>query len=236
MTFEIFIPAFILGAVSSLHCIGMCGPLAMALPLKDKNASKFTGALLYNLGRVTTYASFGLVFGMIGRSFAWFGWQQKISISLGIIIILSLVLPRLLNKQNIITRWNGKLMATVRDRLGRPLFNGSPASLYSIGLLNGLLPCSMVYLALAGAISTGDAISGAVFMALFGAGTLPAMWAVSVFGGMMKQTVRVSARKLYPAMMMIMAMLLILRGLNLGIPYLSPKLGAGHASAVECSR
>lgn len=236
MTFEIFIPAFILGAVSSLHCIGMCGPLAMALPLKEKNASKFTGTMLYNFGRVTTYASFGLVFGMIGRSFAWFGWQQNISIALGIIILLSLVLPRLLKKQNAITRWNGKAMATVRYRLGKLLFNSNPASLYAIGLLNGLLPCSMVYLALAGAMSTGEVISGAVFMAVFGLGTLPAMWTVSFFGGMMKQSVRESARTLYPAMMMIVAVLLILRGLNLGIPYLSPKLGVGHATTVECIR
>jgi sulfite exporter TauE/SafE len=236
MTLEIFIPAFILGAVSSLHCIGMCGPLAMALPLKDKNASKFTGALLYNIGRMTTYASFGLVFGLIGRSFAWFGWQQKISIALGIIILVSLVLPRLLNKQNVTTRWSGKAMAAVRDRLGKLLFNGNPASLYAIGMLNGLLPCSMVYLALAGAISTGEVISGAAFMAVFGFGTLPAMWAVSFFGGKMKQSVRLSARKLYPAMIMIMAVLLILRGLNLGIPYLSPKLGVGHSNTVECIR
>jgi len=236
MNFEIIIPALILGAVSSLHCIGMCGPLAMALPLKDQQRSRFYGAMLYNLGRITTYASFGLVFGLIGRSFAWFGWQQKISIMLGVIILVSLILPRLLNKQNIVAKWNTRVMTTLRGKLGRLLFNGNPGSLYAIGLLNGLLPCSMVYLALAGSIATGDAISGAVFMALFGAGTFPAMWMVSVFGGMMKQSVRSSARKLYPAMMMIMAVLLILRGLNLGIPYLSPKLTVGNTVTVECRR
>ena len=236
MTFEILIPALILGAVSSLHCIGMCGPLAMALPLRNENSARFTGALLYNLGRMTTYASFGLIFGLIGRSFAWFGWQQKISIMLGIIILISLVLPRILNKQNLFTKWNTRAMTTLRGKLGKLLFNGNPASLYAIGLLNGLLPCSMVYLALAGSIATGDAVTGALFMVFFGAGTFPAMWTVSVFGGMMKQSVRVSARKLYPAMMMMMALLLILRGLNLGIPYLSPKLGVGNTVAVECTR
>ena len=234
MIFEIIIPALVLGAVSSLHCIGMCGPLAMALPLKEKNAPRFTGALLYNLGRMTTYAVFGFIFGLIGRSFAWFGWQQKISITLGVIILVSLVLPRILDNQNMITKWNTRVMTTLRGKLGQLLFNGNPASLYAIGLLNGLLPCSMVYLALAGSVATGSAVSGAMFMALFGAGTLPAMWAVSVFGGMMKQSVRVSARKLFPAIMMIMAILLILRGLNLGIPYLSPKLGIGTSEAVEC--
>ena len=234
MAFEIIIPALVLGAVSSLHCIGMCGPLAMALPLKESNAPRFTGALLYNLGRMTTYAAFGLIFGLIGRSFAWFGWQQKISITLGIIILISLILPRILDKQNFLAQWNNRVMTILRAKLGKLLFNGNPASLYAIGLLNGLLPCSMVYLAIAGSVATGNAISGALFMALFGAGTLPAMWSVSFFGGMMKQSIRVSARKLYPAMMMIMALLLILRGLNLGIPYLSPKLVVGTTEAVEC--
>jgi uncharacterized protein len=236
LTIEFIIPALILGAVSSLHCVGMCGPLAMALPLKKETGSKFTGAILYNLGRVTTYAFFGFIFGLIGRSFAWFGWQQKISITLGLIIIVSLVLPKILDQQNAITRMNNRVMTSLRGKLGRLLFHGNPASLYAIGLLNGLLPCSMVYLALAGAIATGDAISGSLFMAMFGVGTLPAMWAVSFFGGMMKQSIRSGARKLYPAMMMLMAVLLILRGLNLGIPYLSPKLGISSTSSVECPR
>ncbi len=236
MTLEIFIPALLLGAVSSIHCIGMCGPLAMALPLKGGQASKFTGALLYNLGRITTYAVFGIVFGLIGRSFAWFGWQQKISITLGLIILIALILPRVLNNQHLFTKWNNRVMVVLREKLGKLLFNGHPASLYAIGILNGLLPCSMVYLALAGAVATGDALYGAVFMASFGAGTLPAMWTISFFGGMMKQSIRVNARKLFPAMMIIMAFLLILRGLNLGIPYLSPKLGIGTSSAMECPR
>ena len=214
----------------------MCGPIAMTLPLKENSGSRFTGALLYNVGRMTTYASFGLIFGLIGRSFAWFGWQQKISISLGVIIIFSLILPKIFNQQNALTRANTRVMTSLRSKLGKLLFQGSPGSLYAIGILNGLLPCGMVYLALAGAIATGDALSGALFMALFGAGTLPAMWTVSFFGGMMKQSFRSGARKLYPAMMIIMAVLLILRGLNLGIPYLSPRLTVSSSVSAECHR
>ena len=225
-----------MGAISSLHCVGMCGPIAMTLPLKENSGSRITGALLYNVGRMTTYASFGLIFGLIGRSFAWFGWQQKISISLGAIILFSLILPKIFNQQNALTRANNRVMSNLRSKLGKLLFRGSPGSLYAIGMLNGLLPCGMVYLALAGAIATGDALSGALFMALFGAGTLPAMWTVSFFGGMMKQSFRIGARKLYPTMMIIMAVLLILRGLNLGIPYLSPKLTASTSVSAACHR
>jgi sulfite exporter TauE/SafE len=179
MNAEIIIPALVLGAVSSLHCIGMCGPLAMSLPLGEKNNSRFTGALLYNLGRMTTYAALGLVFGLVGRSFAVFGYQQKLSIALGILILISLVIPKLLNTKNGLVRLNSKMMSSLRSSMSKLLFNGNPGSLYAIGLLNGLLPCSMVYLALAGSIATGDAFRGALFMAVFGAGTIPAMWTIS---------------------------------------------------------
>ncbi len=236
MNAEIVIPALILGAISSLHCIGMCGPLAMALPLKTDNRSRFTGSLLYNLGRMSTYALLGFFFGLVGRSFALFGWQQKLSIALGVLILLTLVIPRLITGKNPLAQWNNQFMTALRQRLAKLLYKGNPGSLYAIGILNGLLPCSMVYLALAASIATGDALKGALFMAVFGAGTLPAMWTISFFGGLMKQSVRINARKLYPAMMMIMAILLIMRGLNLGIPYLSPKLGVSSSMAVDCPK
>jgi len=236
MSAEIIIPALVLGAVSSLHCIGMCGPLAMSLPLGEKNSSKFTGALLYNFGRMTTYATLGLFFGLVGRSFALFGWQQKLSIAMGILILVLLVIPKLLNTKNEFARWNTKLMTSLRASLSKLLYKGNPGSLYAIGLLNGLLPCSMVYLALAGSVATGDAVNGALFMAVFGAGTIPAMWTISFFGGLMKNSLKFKMKNLYPAMMMIMAMLLIMRGLNLGIPFVSPTLRASSNMVLECKK
>lgn len=241
------IVAFILGLVSSLHCVGMCGPIAMSIPSTRFNIQPATGGstgfersrqwwniLLYNTGRITTYASFGLVFGLIGRSFAWFGWQQKISVTLGLLIIAALIIPRLMKKQNSFTRLSNQAMTKVRTALGKLLFNGHPASVYGIGLLNGLLPCSMVYLALAGAVATGSAWDGSLFMASFGLGTVPAMAAVGYFGAILTPSLRSSARKLFPAMMMVMATLLILRGMNLGIPYLSPSLNITSSDAINC--
>jgi uncharacterized protein len=241
---------FILGLVSSLHCIGMCGPIAMMIPkipdselripdLKgirnpQSGIRNLYSTLLYNFGRITTYAAYGLVFGLIGRSFAWFGWQQKISITLGVIIIIALVIPKIISRQNLFSNYTDNIMLKLRGGLSRLLFKGTPASLFGIGLLNGLLPCGMVYLALAGAIATGNAIQGSLFMVMFGLGTLPAMGAISYFGAMIKPSFRASARKLFPAMMVLMATLLILRGLNLGIPYVSPTLNMSSSAAIEC--
>lgn len=243
------IVALILGLVSSLHCVGMCGPIAMSIPTARFNmkpavdgsggrtgfqTGQLWNILLYNTGRITTYAVFGLVFGLIGRSFAWFGWQQKISIALGLLIIAALIIPRLMKKQNGFTRFSNQMMARVRTALGKLLFNGHPGSVYGIGLLNGLLPCSMVYLALAGAVATGSAWDGSLFMASFGLGTVPAMAAVGYFGALITPSLRSNARKLFPAMMMVMATLLILRGMNLGIPYLSPSLNITSTEAINC--
>jgi uncharacterized protein len=74
---QLVIAAFAMGMVGSFHCIGMCGPIALSLPLKKESSwGKFSGAILYNLGRITTYIAFGLVFGLLGKSVALFGYQQ----------------------------------------------------------------------------------------------------------------------------------------------------------------
>lgn len=223
-----------MGLAGSLHCMGMCGPIAMALPLQEKNPwGKLLGSFLYNSGRITTYAGFGIIFGLIGRSFAWFGWQQKISISLGVIILLFLVIPKLFPNKSLHPKIQ-QIMAGIRQKLSFYLFKGNPASLFATGLLNGLLPCGLVYMALAGATITGEAFKGALFMLFFGLGTLPAMFFTAIFGSWIKQPVRARIRKWYPALMFIMATLLILRGLNLGIPLVSPKLNISSTSVVDC--
>lgn len=231
--------ALILGLVSSLHCIGMCGPLAMMVPGSKPAGGKpdlrsLGMPLLYNLGRASTYALFGLLFGLLGRGFAWFGWQQKISLALGVIILISVLLPGLTKHTSPVNLVIQQVMERVRSGMSKLLFRGKPASVFAFGMLNGLLPCGMVYMALAGAIATGDAFKGAGFMFVFGLGTLPAMWSVSIFSGLIRQELRIKARKLYPAVMAVIAILLILRGLNLDIPYVSPALHLSHSSAIQC--
>lgn len=218
------IAAFTMGLLGSFHCVGMCGPLALSLPLNNNSFwSKFSGGLLYNAGRIVTYSLFGLVFGIIGKSVALFGFQQWLSIILGVLIIFFVILPKRVisfNKNNFVINYFEKICSS----LGKLFFNKNYSSLFSIGLLNGLLPCGLVYMAAAGAVGTGDVVNSIFFMAFFGLGTLPMMWSIAFFGNYVSVGLRQKIRKAYPYMMTLIACLLILRGMALGIPYVSPKV------------
>jgi len=219
---QLLITAFMMGLLGSFHCVGMCGPIALSLPLKhDNDWAKFFGALFYNSGRIVTYAVFGLIFGLIGRSVALFGYQQWLSVILGLLILFFIFLPKKFasfQHQNLILASFQKL----RMALGRLFSKKNYSSLFSIGLLNGLLPCGLVYMAAAVAVSAGDVINSIAFMAFFGLGTLPMMWSIAFFGNYISVNVRQKIRKAYPYMMTLIACLLILRGMGLGIPYISP--------------
>ena len=231
---QLILAAFTMGLLGSFHCVGMCGPLALSLPLNsDSFWSKFSGSLLYNAGRIVTYSVFGLVFGAIGKSVALFGYQQWLSIVLGVLIIFFIILPKritVFKKNNIVLHFLEKLRAS----LGQLFLKKNCASLFSIGLLNGLLPCGLVYMAAAGAVATGDIMNSILFMAFFGLGTLPMMWSVAFFGNYVSVSIRQKIRKAYPYLMMVMACLLILRGMGLGIPYISPKVGVETKTAQRC--
>jgi uncharacterized protein len=215
--------AFTIGVLGSFHCIGMCGPLALALPLKTNSLfSKFTGALLYNSGRIVTYSLFGLIAGSIGHSFSLFGIQQWLSVTVGIVILLFIVLPKLFPSVFEHTNIAGTFFEKLRQAFGKLFFKKSNSTLFSIGFLNGLLPCGLVYLAIAGATATGSVTDAVLFMAAFGAGTLPVMWSIAFWGNFICLNARLHIRKMYPYMMMLVACVLILRGMGLGIPYISP--------------
>ncbi len=232
---QVFIVAFMIGIVGSFHCVGMCGPLALALPLKNDSAfTRLSGALVYNIGRIVTYSFLGLLFGLIGESFSLFGFQQWLSIIAGVMILFFIIVPKKFAVQSstnfFINRFAGKLRAT----LGQLFFKKNASTLFAIGLLNGLLPCGLVYIAVAGAIATGDMGNSILFMASFGLGTLPVMWATAFFGNYISIPVRQKIRKVFPYMMMLMACLLIVRGMGLGIPYVSPKLQTENTELIEC--
>ena len=220
---QLFIAAFAMGLLGSFHCVGMCGPLALSLPLSnDSLSAKFFGALLYNAGRIITYSAFGLLFGIIGKSVALFGFQQWLSVCMGLLIIIFVVLPKRMSKvgnQHKVSQF----FEHIRFQLGKLFFSKYQSSLFAIGLLNGLLPCGLVYMAAAGSLATGDVSRGILFMAFFGLGTLPIMWSIAFFGNYIGIGIRQNIRKAYPYMMMLMACLLIMRGMGLGIPYVSPK-------------
>jgi len=232
---QLFIVAFTIGIVGSFHCVGMCGPLALSLPLNnDSNWAKFSGALLYNVGRIVTYASFGLLFGLIGQTAALFNFQQWLSIAVGVVILFFIVVPRKYKIQYSATSYATGLFTKLRAQLGKFFTQKNHSSLFIIGLLNGLLPCGLVYMAVAGAIATGDVANSVLFMAAFGLGTLPIMWSIAFFGNYVGVGIRQKIRKAYPFLMALMACLLILRGMGLGIPYVSPKMNIEKQHVEGC--
>lgn len=215
---------FALGLVGSLHCAGMCGPLALALPGSGPTAATYLGGrLAYNAGRTVTYCVMGLVFGAVGQTLVMAGVQRWVSIGLGLLLLTGLLVSRRLSLWQPATLLVGRL----KSGMAVLLRQRSVVSLGILGLLNGLLPCGLVYVALAGATATGSMLAGVQYMALFGLGTTPMMLAISLSGTVVPLTWRLKLRKAIPVSVFLIATLLILRGLSLGIPYLSPHLASG---------
>jgi hypothetical protein len=216
--------AFTLGILGSFHCLGMCGPITLAIPhLSDNKLGIFLDSLLYNFGRILTYSLMGLVLGLVGVSFRIAGFQDYLSISLGIIILIFLIIPKKYYSSLTDTRFINKFVFEFKKRFQNFLKSKSRLSLFILGFLNGLLPCGLVYIALAGALATARAFEGSLYMTFFGLGTLPMMATVYFSKNIIPNKVRFKINKLIPYAVGLVAVLLILRGLNLGIPYISPK-------------
>lgn len=216
--------AIALGFVGSLHCAAMCGPLLLALPAPAGGPGKFiAGRLLYQLGRIATYGLLGIVAGLAGQSILLAGFQRWLSIGLGVAILLGWWLSKKVAVAapviRLVTRLKTAMSAQLRQR--------SLRSLTLLGLLNGLLPCGLVYVALAGAVAQGALLSGVLYMVWFGLGTLPTMLGIGLSGRMFPLALRLKLRGALPLGIGLAAGLLILRGMALGIPYVSPALVAG---------
>ena len=179
----IYLSALTIGLLGSFHCIGMCGPIAIALPLKNDNwFTRIFGGLLYNTGRTITYALIGAIFGLAGKGLKLGGFQQWVSIVMGAIMVVSVLFPMLFRRSswfdNLTGRFTGGLVSRFRKMFGLRTYY----SLFVIGLLNGFLPCGLVYIAVAGAIAVGEIYEGAIYMVFFGLGTIPIMLILSLAG------------------------------------------------------
>lgn len=226
---------FLIGFLGSFHCVGMCGPIVLALPSgSDSKGGYIIGRAFYNFGRIITYSIFGLVGGIIGKQIVFTGYQNILSIAVGITILLVVLRPvRLLRKIPFFPRTDF-ISARLKKMWGPLLRSGSNLSLLGIGILNGFLPCGFVYLALAGAISTGGIVSGIIYMVMFGLGTAPILLALSITGRIVSLNLRRKINRLLPVGAVILAAIFILRGLSLGIPYLSPDIKAHADGASGC--
>ncbi|MCF6331681.1 MAG: sulfite exporter TauE/SafE family protein [Draconibacterium sp.] len=219
----ILITALILGFMGSFHCAGMCGPIAIALPLHGNTVSqKIYGGTLYNLGRTLTYGIMGTVFGLLGQGIQLIGFQQKVSVIMGALMIIYVIFPALFKNQYRMDKSWFSFVGKLKSTIGKIFSTRSFSSLFFIGLLNGLLPCGLVYMAIAGAIGTGNVMLGTFYMVLFGLGTIPMMLSISLAGNVMSLAAREKINKLIPVLVVVVGIFFILRGLSLGIPYLSP--------------
>jgi len=229
------IAGFSLGMVGSLHCVGMCGPLAIALPVQHLTAvKKFVSLLIYQLGRIVTYAALGLLFGSLGRGLYLAGLQQWLSVGLGIFILIS-ALVYFLRKRTVHLIFLNRFYSMIQLVIGKLLRSGKGVpAFFLMGMANGFLPCGMVYMAVAGAVSSVSITHSVIFMALFGAGTLPAMMMVGYFGQTIPMSMRTSMRKAVPYFIAVMGLILVLRGLNLGIPFISPEMPGPAGETVTC--
>lgn len=220
---SILITALVLGLMGSFHCAGMCGPIAIALPLQGNSVSgKILGGTLYNLGRTLTYGIMGAIFGLLGQGVAMIGFQQKISVIMGSIMILSVLFPALFRNQYSMEKSWFSFVGRLKSTIGEMFSIRSFSSLFFIGMLNGLLPCGLVYMAIAGAIGCGELVLGTLYMIMFGLGTIPMLLGITLAGNMMGLAIRKRINKMIPVLVLVVGIFFILRGLSLGIPYLSP--------------
>lgn len=217
------VSAFILGLLGSFHCVGMCGPIAFMLPVDRSNtAKKITQITIYHFGRLLAYSIIGLIFGLIGKGLYIFGFQQQLSIIIGVLMIFVVLIPQqTFNKYNF-SRPVYRLISKVKSALGSAMKKKTMDTFLTIGFLNGFLPCGLVYMALFGAIAGGNELNGILYMAVFGLGTIPLMTTAIYFSQFLKGKARQRIQKAIPVFVILIGALFILRGLGLGIPYLSP--------------
>ncbi|WP_347173875.1 sulfite exporter TauE/SafE family protein [Polaribacter uvawellassae] len=215
--------AIIFGLLGSFHCIGMCGPIAFMLPVdRTNNAKRILQVSVYHLGRMFSYGVLGLLFGFLGKGFYLFGFQQYLSIIIGVLMILMVVLPKKTINRFSITKPIYKILSGVKNRLGKELKKKKTDTFFTIGFLNGFLPCGLVYMAIFASIATGSILEGSLYMVLFGLGTVPLMTAFVYLGNFTTGLVRKRIQQFIPVAVVVIAVLFILRGMGLGIPYVSP--------------
>ena len=215
--------AIVFGLLGSLHCVGMCGPIAFLLPLnRESRVKRFFQLASYHTGRLTTYALLGAVVGLVGKSLNLFGFQQQLSIIIGVLMIVVVLIPvKVFNRYNF-SRPIYTAVGKVKNALGAELKKKDPGTFFTIGFLNGLLPCGLVYMAIFGALASGGIGYGAFYMALFGLGTVPLMTTAVYLGNFLKSGLRQKIVKVIPVFVIIVGVLFILRGMGLGIKFISP--------------
>jgi sulfite exporter TauE/SafE len=218
MFFVLFTTAFVLGLSSSFHCVGMCGPLLLAVPTRASINYQWLEILIYHTARIFTYALLGVLVGFAGWRLQVANLQQFFSLTIGVILLIYVVAGRFFADASWLLAFNKMIFSF----FGFAAKQKGQWGTLLLGVANGLLPCGMVYIALTGAMASASATAAAGFMTLFGVGTLPLLFVFNFYGVRLQAAVKQRIKLIAPLVIIIMGLLLILRGLNLGIPYISP--------------
>lgn len=217
--------AFLMGLTGSLHCAGMCGPITLVIPFQMlQGYKKWLGIALYHFGRITVYALLGVLIHSFKSIFNP-QVQQYISIVSGaLLLLLGLLYFFPQSKLQIALPWT----KWVRDNLGKLMSKPGLPSLLGMGMLNGLLPCGLVYMALSTTVTASSLTDAILLMYAFGLGTTPMLVTIAIVKNKTKILSMQHIRRFVPAVMLFFGCLFIVRGMNLGIPYLSPKITVEH--------
>jgi sulfite exporter TauE/SafE len=215
--------AFLMGLTGSLHCAGMCGPIILAIPFKNNNyVIKILSILLYQFGRIGMYSLLGYILFSFKELFNP-RIQQIVSITIGSLLLAASIIylvPKLAAFWKFKLPWN----QWVLTQLGRVFSKPSLAMLTLAGALNGLLPCGLVYMALSMSITAKSSVQMALLLLCFGVGTMPMMMSLALLKNKIQCVKQQGLQRLIPLFVVLYGTLFILRGANLGIPYLSPKV------------
>lgn len=212
-----------MGLLGSIHCAVMCGPLLLAVQAGQQITWKTTfNKLLYQFGRILTYGLLGLLLGLIGNVASIQGWQQGFSLVTGIILFGIGLFYMFGKSSSKLASFQTKAIQPFARFMSKWLYR--PGGSFVAGILNGILPCGMVYMALASAVNADSLSNSFVFMLLFGLGTLPLLLLFSFAGNFPKRIFKKGFTTVLPILFLVMGAWFILRGANLDIPYLSPLL------------
>ena len=233
-----FLAALTLGVLGSMHCIGMCGPLVLAVPSNASRRWRFIlERCMYTVGKAFTYGILGATLGFAGKNILM-GIQQNVSIVLGVTILITVAVPFGIGSK--IEKFSPLkyLYGVIKEKFSILMKKRGTFALVTMGMLNGLLPCGLVYTALLGATAVADIWQSAAFMMLFGLGTAPALIVVSMTGKIISGKYRSYLSRAIPVLSIALALILILRGLNLGIPLVSPKISTttAHEKTMDCCK
>lgn len=213
--------AFLLGFLGSFHCVGMCGPIALAVS-NNPHSKYFYHKIYYHLGRSLTYAFLGLIVGLLGLSVSLIGLQQGFSIMMGVVILILAITYKNADRFLAIPALSG-FVNWIKRTLTSFLKSGGSWAFFATGLANGLLPCGMVYMALVAALALQSPVLSSLYMAFFGLGTIPLLLVLMYSGNLFSLKIRQRMQQAIPYLGVVIGILFIVRGLGLGI-FFSPDL------------